>query len=159
MTKKDFCHRNADYNEAIYDLNKENAEIESRLRWDDGSRREWYLERLAPKKEELERLKREQIDFCRENEEVFREQTVASGDYTEDLAPCLDEGEERVLLDEVTETAGTLVAIGIGAAIGWAISKLIPPVVDFTKSKVIPPIEKKLSNMRGRKGTAQRNNE
>lgn len=160
MTKTQFCHINADYNEAIYDKEKTIADIESRLRWDDESRREWYLESLAPEKEKLERLKREHIDFCEEYGEVLREQTVTSGAYMEESDPCLglDDEDERVLIDEVTETASILVAIGIGVAIGWVISKLAPPVVDFTKYKVIPKIQKKLSNMREHKDTAQTEN-
>ena len=49
MDKTEACHRLADINEEIYELQIRIEDIESRLKWDDESRKEWYLER----KEEL----------------------------------------------------------------------------------------------------------
>ena len=45
MTKKEACHKLAYINERIYDLENSLSDIESRLRWDDESRKDWYLER------------------------------------------------------------------------------------------------------------------
>ena len=71
MTKAEFCHRIADFNEAIYDTENAIADIESRLRWDDESRREWYLERLLKQKAELEDLKHRLAEFTSEYGDVF----------------------------------------------------------------------------------------
>ena len=71
MTKTEFCHKMADFNEAIYDTENSIADIKSRLRWDDESRREWYLEKLAEEEADLERLKRLLEEFCSEYGDVF----------------------------------------------------------------------------------------
>ena len=71
MTKAEFCHRVADFNEAIYGTENAIADIESRLRWDDESRREWYLERLEEKKSELDDLKSRLAAFTSEYGDVF----------------------------------------------------------------------------------------
>lgn len=71
MTKAEFCHRVADFDEAIYDTENSIADIESRLRWDDESRREWYLEKLAKEKATLEDLKNRLVAFCNEYGDVF----------------------------------------------------------------------------------------
>ena len=41
MTKKEACHKLAYINERIYDLKNSLSDIESRLRWDDESRKDW----------------------------------------------------------------------------------------------------------------------
>ena len=49
MDKREACHRLADINEKISELEDLLEDVESRLRWDDESRRDWYNGR----KEEL----------------------------------------------------------------------------------------------------------
>lgn len=71
MTKAEFSHRIADFNEAIYDTENAIADIESRLRWDDESRKEWYLERLEKRKAELEDLKTRLEAFTSEYGDAF----------------------------------------------------------------------------------------
>ena len=73
MTKVEYCHRVADFNEAIYDTENSIADLESRLRWDDESRREWYLEKLAEEKATLKDLNDRLIAFCNEYGHVFFE--------------------------------------------------------------------------------------
>lgn len=53
MTRKEYCQRIADFNEAIYDTENAISDIESRLRWDDESKKNWYLNRLEKAKAEL----------------------------------------------------------------------------------------------------------
>ena len=55
MTKTEYCHRVADFNEAIYDTENSIASIESKLLWDDESKRDWYLARLEEEKASLAR--------------------------------------------------------------------------------------------------------
>lgn len=71
MTKAEYCHRVAEFNEAIYDTEKSIADIESRLRWDDESRRNWYLEKLAEEKATLEDLKNRLAAFTSEYGDVL----------------------------------------------------------------------------------------
>ena len=71
MTKTEYCHRIAELNEAIYDTENEIASIESKLRWDDEGRREWYLKKLAESKSELENLKKRLEAFTREHHYKF----------------------------------------------------------------------------------------
>ena len=71
MTKTEFCHKVANFDEAIYDTENSIADLESRLRWDDADRREWYQERLNNEKEKLEALKEKLAAFCAEYGDVF----------------------------------------------------------------------------------------
>lgn len=71
MTKAEFCHRMADFNEAIYDTENTIADLESRLRWDDESRREWYREKLAEEKAILEDLQNRLAAFTSEYGDAF----------------------------------------------------------------------------------------
>ena len=71
MTKAEFCRRVADFNAAIYDTEKEIADIESRLFWDDDSKRDWYLEKIEKAKAELEDLKQRLDAFTSEFGDVF----------------------------------------------------------------------------------------
>ena len=59
MTKKEACHKLADINEQIYDLENSLTDIESRLHWDDANKRDWYLERKAIITAELQKCKQE----------------------------------------------------------------------------------------------------
>ena len=71
MTKAECCHRVADFDAAIYDTEQAIADLESRLRWDDESRREWYQDKLDKERAELEDYKRRLAEFCREYGDVF----------------------------------------------------------------------------------------
>jgi DnaJ-domain-containing protein 1 len=71
MTKTDYCHRVADFNEAINDTENSIASIESKLRWDDESKRDWYLARLVEEKATLEDLKRRLDAFTNEHHSKF----------------------------------------------------------------------------------------
>ena len=66
MTKREACHKLADINERIFELEKSISDIESRLIWDDESRRDWYLERKAKRSAALERAKQEHDTFISE---------------------------------------------------------------------------------------------
>lgn len=71
MTKTEYCHRVADFNEAIYDTENSISSIESKLRWDDESKREWYLARLEEEKASLADLKSRLDAFTSEYHDVF----------------------------------------------------------------------------------------
>ncbi len=71
MTKAEFSRQIADFNEAIYDTENAIADIESRLRWDDESRKEWYMERLEKEKAELKDLQTRLEMFTNEYGAVF----------------------------------------------------------------------------------------
>ena len=71
MDKREACHKLADINEEIYDLENSIEDIKSRLRWDDDSRRDWYLERLEIKTAELERVKQEHDRFISEYSDII----------------------------------------------------------------------------------------
>lgn len=61
----------ADINEKISELEERLADIESRLRWDDESRRDWYLERKAEVTVDLERYRQEHDIFINEYGEII----------------------------------------------------------------------------------------
>jgi len=63
MTKKEACHKLADINEKIYELEELLANIDSRLRWDDDKNRDWYMGQRAKLIVELEKNKQEHIAF------------------------------------------------------------------------------------------------
>ncbi len=71
MTKKEACHKLADINERIYELENSLSDIESRLLWDDESKREWYLERKAERSAELEKAKQEHDAFISEYADII----------------------------------------------------------------------------------------
>lgn len=71
MTKKDVCHKLADINERIYELENSLSDIESRLIWDDESKRDWYLERKAERSAELEKAKQEHDAFIDEYADII----------------------------------------------------------------------------------------
>jgi len=71
MTKKDACHELAYINERIYELEKSISDIESRLIWDDESKRDWYLERKAECCAELEKVKQEHDAFIRDYGDII----------------------------------------------------------------------------------------
>lgn len=71
MTKKDACHKLADINERIYELENSLSDIESRLVWDDESKRDWYLERKAERSSELEKAKQEHDAFISEYADII----------------------------------------------------------------------------------------
>ena len=71
MDKREACHKLADINEKIYDLKNSLADIESRLVWDDESKRDWYLERKEKCISELEEAKQEHDNFMREYGDII----------------------------------------------------------------------------------------
>ncbi len=71
MDKREACHRLADINEKISELEDMLANVESRLLWDDESRREWYLERKAKLTVELEKYKQEHHRFISEYSDII----------------------------------------------------------------------------------------
>ena len=71
MTKRDACHKLADINERIYELENSLSDIESRLRWDDESKKDWYLERKAELSAELEKVKQEHDAFISEYADII----------------------------------------------------------------------------------------
>ena len=71
VDKTEYCHRLADFHETMYEIEQAIADIESRLRWDDESRREWYLERLEERKSQLAEINREYSAFICEYGAVF----------------------------------------------------------------------------------------
>lgn len=66
MTKYEACHRLAEINEAIYDIQNLISDIESRMHWDNSSKIDWCEERLKELKDMLSKLEREHDDFLRE---------------------------------------------------------------------------------------------
>lgn len=66
MDKREACHRLADINEKITELEDRLNDIESRLKWDDESRKAWYLERKEEVTVRLERYKQEHDMFINE---------------------------------------------------------------------------------------------
>ena len=71
MDKREACHKLADINEKIYDLENSLADIKSRLVWDDESKRDWYLERKEKCISELEEAKQEHDNFIREYGDII----------------------------------------------------------------------------------------
>ena len=71
MDKRTACHKLADLNEAVYDLENSLENIESRLCWDDESRREWYLERKEEVTARLEEARAEAQAFLREYYDII----------------------------------------------------------------------------------------
>ena len=61
----------ADLNEKIYEIEKSLEDIESRLIWDDESRREWYLERKAKLIADLENCKQEHYAFISKYSDII----------------------------------------------------------------------------------------
>lgn len=71
MDKREACHRLAEINERIYDLENALEDIESRLRWDDAGKRAWYLERKNELIEKLNKAKREHDDFINSYSDII----------------------------------------------------------------------------------------
>ena len=71
MNKKEACHILAEINEQIYEIENSLSDIESRIRWDDESRRDWYLERKAELIIELKKHKREHDEFIRKYSDMI----------------------------------------------------------------------------------------
>ena len=71
MDKREACHKLADINEEIYDLENSIEDIKSRLRWDDDSKRDWYLERLEEQTAKLEMAKQEHDRFISEYSDII----------------------------------------------------------------------------------------
>ena len=71
MDRREYAHRVADINEAIYDTEKELERIRFQLLFGEESRKEWYLAAQAKETAELERLKQLLTDFCNEYRDVF----------------------------------------------------------------------------------------
>lgn len=71
MDKRKACHILADHNEKIYEIEKSLEDIESRLIWDDESRREWYLERKSKLISELEKCKHEHDTFISKYSDII----------------------------------------------------------------------------------------
>ena len=71
MTKRDACHKLADINERIYELENSLSDIESRLRWDDESKKDWYMERKTERSAELEKVKQERDAFISEYADII----------------------------------------------------------------------------------------
>lgn len=71
MTKQEACNKLADINERIYELENSISDIESRLSWDDESKRDWYLERKAERYAELEKAKQEHDSFLNEYPDII----------------------------------------------------------------------------------------
>ena len=71
MDKREACHKLADINEKISEIEDILSDVESRLRWDDESKREWYLKRKSDLTAELERYKREHDEFISEYSDII----------------------------------------------------------------------------------------
>ena len=71
MTKQEACNKLADINGRIYELENSLSDIESRLCWDDESKRDWYLERKNERSEELEIAKQEHDTFLGEYYDII----------------------------------------------------------------------------------------
>lgn len=71
MTKSEACQMLADINEKIYDVETAISDIESRLAWDDESRKEWYLERKEALESKLYSLKCEHDNFMNEYSDII----------------------------------------------------------------------------------------
>lgn len=63
MDKREACHRLAEINEQIYDVENNLEQITSRLNWDDPSKKEWLLERREEALALLEKYKEEHDEF------------------------------------------------------------------------------------------------
>ena len=59
MTKQEACYKLADINEKLSELEDLLHDVESRLRWDDESKKDWYLERKAELLTDIERYTQE----------------------------------------------------------------------------------------------------
>ncbi len=71
MDKREACHRLAEINEEIYDLENSLASIESKLSWDDERKREWYLARKEEVMAKLEKAKEEHDAFYNEYYDII----------------------------------------------------------------------------------------
>ena len=71
MDKREACHRLAEINEEIYDLEESLSNIESKLLWVDDSEKERYLEKKEAVMATLERSKEEHDDFISEYSDVL----------------------------------------------------------------------------------------
>ena len=71
MDKREACHRLAEINEEIYDLENSLASIESKLGWDDECKREWYLARKKEVIAKLEKAKEEHDAFISEYSDLM----------------------------------------------------------------------------------------
>lgn len=71
MNKREACHRLADINERIYELEELLADVESRLRWDDDCRKEWYRQRRSELISDLERCRRDHDEFIQQYSDVI----------------------------------------------------------------------------------------
>lgn len=71
MDKREACHRLAEINEEIYDLENSLANIESRLGWDNEHNREWYLARKEDVLQKLENAKEEHDTFISEYSDII----------------------------------------------------------------------------------------
>ena len=70
MDKKEACHKLAEINEHIYDLENSLEDIRSRLLWDDDNR-DWLLERQEERLRELEKAKEEHNSFYEEYSDII----------------------------------------------------------------------------------------
>lgn len=71
MTKSEACNKLAYINEKISEIEDLILDIESRLRWDDESRKDWYLERKAELSTTLEVYKQEHNEFISEYGDII----------------------------------------------------------------------------------------
>ena len=71
MDKRGACHRLAEINEEIYDLEESLTNIESKLLWVDDSEKEWYLEKKEGVMARLKTCKEEHDDFISEYSAVL----------------------------------------------------------------------------------------
>lgn len=73
MTKKTACHKLADINEEIYDLENRLSDIRSRLIWDadDLKRKLWYQMREKEVSKALDKAKREHDEFIKDYSDIL----------------------------------------------------------------------------------------
>ena len=71
MTKREACHRLAEINEKISELEDSLRDIESRLLWDDESKRDWYMPRKEKVLNDLNRYKKEHDEFIERYSDII----------------------------------------------------------------------------------------
>ena len=71
MNKREACYKLAEINEKIYEIENMLSNIESRLIWDDESKKPWYLERKEQLTSQLSKCLQEHDDFINEYKDIL----------------------------------------------------------------------------------------
>ena len=71
MDKREACHKLADINESIYDLENRLQDLKSRSKWDDNYKTDRCQRRIEELENELQVLQREHDEFINKYSEII----------------------------------------------------------------------------------------